>query len=118
MQDSISYLMAWAVYMGATVVLLILWWRLTRRRKGLLQILLRLLPAAWVLVPVSSVVHENWWVPALIVATLGTIADGWTLGSRGLAALLVATVVALVASLLGWLWQRRHRPAPTSSQAG
>lgn len=111
MLDSTSYLIAWAVYMSAAVVLLILWWRLTRRRKGLLQILLRLLPAAWILAPVSSVVHENWWMPAVIVATLGVIADGWALGSRGLAALLVATLAALAGSLVGWLWQRRRHRA-------
>lgn len=113
MLDSTGYLIAWAVYMGATIALLILWWRLTRRRRGLLQILLRLLPAAWVLVPIPSAVHDNWWLPALIVATLGTVADGWGVGARGVAALVVATLVALVASVLGWWWQRRRSAATT-----
>ena len=110
MLDSTGYLIAWAVYMGATVVLLVLWWRLTRRRRGLLQILLRLVPAAWVLVPIPSAVHDNWWLPALIVATLGTVADGWEVGARGMTALVVATLVALLASVLGW-WSQRGRSA-------
>lgn len=107
MLDTTSYLIAWAIYMGAAVVLLALWWRLTRRRRGLLQILLRVLPAAWILVPIQSRVHDDWWMPALIVATLGTIADGWDVGAGGVAALILATLLALIAGFVGWWLQRR-----------
>lgn len=111
MLDSAGYWIAWGVYWTAMLVVWLLWWRLTRHGKGLLWSLLRWLPVTWMLAPVASPVHEGWWMPALIVATLGTIADGPEMGRHGAVALIVATAVGLVVGLLTWWLQRRATPA-------
>lgn len=109
MLDSTGYLLAWSGYLGATLVILAWWWWLTRRRRGLWRILLRLLPAAWLLAPVLSASHEEWWMPALIVASLGTLVDGLEAGAPGLLALALASLLALALGLAIWSVQRRGR---------
>ena len=110
MAGEANYLLIWFVYLAASAVFLAVFWKFSALLGRLPAWLLRTLVAALVLTPALPRNEAEVAVPALMVATLDSIASGPDAAARGLAALATGLVFACIASLGLYLaLNLRHR---------
>ena len=105
---SSSYLIAWLWYLGATLVLIAVWWRWTRKLPTLWRNVSRALPAAWALMPLTVALGHERLAPAWLVTVFeGFLRDEGDLRRGGLT-LLLATVLALLMVAASWWLDKRR----------
>ena len=106
--SSSSYLIAWSWYLGATLLLVFVWWHWTRKLPMLWRNLLRALPAAWALMPWTVSADQSRLAPAWLVAIFeGFLRDGGNGWRAGVAVLLATLLAVLLAALVWWRQTRR-----------
>jgi hypothetical protein len=106
-----SYLIAWSWYLGATLVLIAVWWYWTRKLPTLWRNVLRALPAAWALMPLTVALDHERLAPAWLVMVFeGFLRDEGDLRRGGLT-LLLATVLALLMVAANWWLDKRRASA-------
>lgn len=107
---SSSYLIAWLWYLGATLVLAAVWWRWTRKLPPLWRNLARALPMAWALMPLSVTLGHERLAPAWLVTVFEGVLREEGDVVRGSVALLIATLLAVLAVAGTWWLERRRAP--------
>ena len=108
-----SYIMAWTVYMVATLIgLLILYLWIGPRMSAGARLTLLLLLAAMALTPARPDANLASWAPAVIVAAFDLLTDGTEAALRPLRPMLIMSAMSLALCLfifLGRRWRVRGR---------
>lgn len=97
METVTNYWLLWSVYLGASAVFFLAFWRITRfQRRVLLGYLLRAATLAIALTPWYANQEGTVLAPAIIVVLLDAITIGGNAAVRSFVPLFLAVVVALI----------------------
>lgn len=115
-----EYIIAWSVYLVSVIVLLAVFWQLTKRIPWLyVKEPLRLLAASLLLVPALVDGTNTFWAPAWIKGLLHLIFSGpegfWPIGKLLLIGVLATLIVYLLLSIVVRLYQLKRKPKASSS---
>lgn len=101
METVTNYWLLWTVYLLASAVFFVAFWRLTRFTRFLwLSYLLRAITIALAFTPWYANQQGTVLAPALIIVMLDAITIGGTAAVRGLVPLLLALILALVIAII------------------
>ncbi|WP_019530202.1 hypothetical protein [Dasania marina] len=107
-----DYLLAWGCYVAATLLLLLMLWRVTAGIKLLdLRFILLILAAALLFTPVPIAAGSNYWAPAFMAALIDTVTMGIDGGVKRLWPILVVMLLLVSLSLLWRLLRTKLKRA-------
>jgi len=110
MEPDTNYWLLWTIYLSASVVFLIAFWRLTRfSRLRWLSYLLRAVTIALVLTPSYANQQDTVLAPALMVLMLDAITIGGDAAVRSVVPLFLALILALIVAFVWYLIATRRR---------
>jgi len=110
MEASHNFVLIWAVYLLASAVFYVVYWRLTAFRRRLwLSYSLRAVMAALILTPWYVNTQDSVLAPALMVTTLDAITVGTDAAIRAAVPLLLALLAAEVLACLAWFARIRRK---------
>jgi len=104
-----NYWFFWTLYLGAALVFIAVFWRITRFEKAVWSAYsLRAIAIATVLTPWYSNPQESVMAPALMVAALDAITGGFEAAFRSLVPLVLSIVFALlIAGVFSFIKKKR-----------
>ena len=109
MAGEANFLLIWVIYLASSAVFFFVFWKFSALLGQAPAWLLRTLMAALILTPVLPRNEDEVAVPALMVAALDGIGSGPEAAARGLGALFLGTLFALIVSTGAFLAMKLRR---------